>query len=170
MFIQNAPLAPFPLETAIVANTKTWQIGQILEAVVQGRDQKGLLEIKIGNNTLATSTSQAFSSGQVLNLKVIENKEKVVLENVSPRPPTTTEAKIEKLLRHNLPRQDNPQLLLGAIQKILPKQDFKTQSMQKLPKPVVEQLMKTQNIIATPQQLVSAKTLKQTIKDSGLFM
>ncbi|MFT5132480.1 MAG: hypothetical protein ACI9SC_000945, partial [Gammaproteobacteria bacterium] len=51
MLLQNASLASPSLASTPMAQNKSWQVGQILQVVVQGRDQSGLLEVKIGNDT-----------------------------------------------------------------------------------------------------------------------
>jgi hypothetical protein len=64
MLVQNISPGPPSLNGTSLINTKSWQVGQILEAIVQGKERSGILEIKIGNKALKTYTTQSYPVGK----------------------------------------------------------------------------------------------------------
>ncbi len=174
MLLQNTLLPSLTLTTSPPAISKSWQVGQILQAIVQGRKQQGYLLLKIGNNTLSASTTLAYQSGQKLKLQVIENRKSLVLQNLEPgkagSKETTLEQLLEQLLRQALPKQDKLQSLAKNLNQLLSKLQAPIQGLSTTSKPVFEQLLSTQRALPGAEQLVNPRLLKQTIKDSGLFL
>ncbi len=112
MLLQNTSLASLTIATSLPVDSKTWQVGQILQAIVRGRDQQGRLEIRIGNNTLTATTPKVYQAGQTLKLQVVDVRETLVLQNLEPGRAATKRPMVEQLLRHALPKQGKLQVLV----------------------------------------------------------
>lgn len=170
MLLQNTTLPPPISAKALTATSLNWQVGQILNAIVKGRDSLGQLEIKIGSNLLTARTAQIYQPGQTLRLQVVENRQPLVLRNLDPGRPLTKRPMIEQLLRHALPKQGELQTLVRSLNQLLPKLNAPMPDITTLPKAVIKQLLKTRSVLPTTELVVKPLTLKQAIKDSGLFM
>jgi Flagellar hook-length control protein FliK len=170
MLLQNTSLPSLTIAASLPVVSKTWQVGQILQAIVQGRDQQGRLEIKIGNNTLTATSPKVYQVGQTLKLQVVDMGETLVLQNLEPGRTTTKKPLVEQLLRHALPKQGKLQTLVKSLNQLVPNLKVAAQDLPVLPKPLVKHLVDTQSVLPAREQVVNPQTLKQTIKDSGLFM
>lgn len=170
MLLQNATLPSSLSTTPLTATNLNWQVGQILHAIVQGRDQQGLLHMKIGGNLLAARTAQIYQPGQTLRLQVIENKGSLVLRDLVPGKLRTKRPMLEQLLRHALPKQGNLQTMAKSLNQLLSKLNAPSQDMATLPKTLIKQLLNTQSVLPKAELVVEPLALKQAIRDSGLFM
>ncbi len=90
----------------------SWQVGEILETIVRSTDHQGSLENKIGSFTFTALGPKVFQPGQVWRPQVIENGKHLLFRNIDAGNTNTKSTEVEKLLRHDLPKQANLQTLV----------------------------------------------------------
>lgn len=147
---------------------KTFQPGQLLNALVLGRNEQGLLELKIGAQKVTVNAPQSFQAGQPLKLLVIENNnENLILQVLDKNNQQPTKQLLQQLLRHSLPQHTSPTTL---FEKLNPVQLQKNENTLNLPKAVVRQIIETMANIPTRQSVSTSQGLKQALQDSGLFL
>ena len=170
MLAQTAPLT-FPLFTSsAMTRSLSWQVGEILRAIVQSTDRQGSLEIKIGSFTFTARSPNVFQPGQALRLQVIENGKHLVFRNLEAGNANTKSRGVENLLRHDLPKQGNLQTLVKKLNQLSVKTDTSAVELPLLPKPVIRQVNATSGVLPRIANLIHPQTLKQVIQDSGLFL
>ncbi len=146
---------------------KALQIGQILHALVLGRNKHGLLELKIGTQRVTANTRQSFQPGAALKLIVIENDENLVLQVLNKNNQQPTKPLLTRLLRHSLPFYNPPAKLFKALNSV---KLLNVTNAKKLPQTVLKQITKTMITMPDKQSISSSRGLKQAIENSGLFL
>lgn len=170
MLAKNAPLT-FPLLTSsAVERSLSWQVGEILEAIVRSTDSQGSLKIKIDSFTFTARGPKVFQPGQALRLKVIENGKNLVFRIIDAGNTNTKSTGVEILLRHDLPKQGNLQTLVKKLSQLSVKTDTRTVESPLLPKPLISQINATSGVLPRVANLIHPQTLKRVIQDSGLFL
>ena len=144
---------------------KSWQVGEILQAIVQSSSKDGLMEIKIANSTYSAQSTKSYPPGKILSLQVTENMEGLVFKNLTVEAPPARSQLINNLLRYDLPKQAKIDNLFVKFNQLLTKT-----SLDELPIPLVKQLKITRNTLPLHDSLRNPLVLKQTIKNSGLFL
>ncbi len=136
-----------------------------MKAIVQSSNKDGLMEIKIANKSFPAQSTKIYPPGKILALQVTENIEGLVFKNLTAEAPPAKSQLISNLLRHDLPKQakiDNFVLKLNQL--------LTTADLDELPLALVKQLQITKNTLPLPESIRTPHALKQTIKNSGLFL
>lgn len=144
-----------------------FQIGQVLNALVLGRNEQGFLELKIGAQKITANAPQPLQAGQSLKLLVIENNENLVLQVLGKNNQQATKQLLQQLLRHSLPQHSPPTTLFEKLNAV---QLQKNATTLNLPKAVVRQIIETMANIPSKQSVSTSQGLKQALQDSGLFL
>lgn len=150
---------------ASVQGRESWQVGQLLHAVVL-HVKADLLTLRIDHHTLtARAVDSSLKPGQALWLEVVSARNPVTLKTATPdvAPPPETAA-VHAALRTALPLQRGWGPLIATLTALT---DSKTQSV---PPTVKETLHALLTVIPTAQQLTEPQTLKTYMQNSGLFL
>jgi flagellar hook-length control protein FliK len=96
-------LGPLLTTTTGTALARSWTVGQILEAAVVARAvDNGTVKLRVGTNTFEARTDLLVKPGDVLQLKVENASQPVVLRALVPA--STEQAVLQQALRAVLPR------------------------------------------------------------------
>ena len=164
---------PTTLAREIKPAVEQWRTGQILQATLVAKPKSDSFTIKIGSTTLqatGTPTQQqaaAIEVGAKLQLQVVQVKPQVTLKVMPPPNPASGTA---EAMKQHLPKQAPLPPLLANLAALTKPQ------AQPTPLPLPPDLIA--NIKNLVKQLPTAQTMlkgngdsiKQAIKDSGLFM
>ena len=160
-------LLPTTFPINLIQSVKSWQVGQIFHALVVGRNQNGLLDLKIGTEQVTSNTRRPFQPGESLKLLVIKNDDQVVLQVLDKQNRQTAKPLLQQLLRQALPRHTTPSILFKKLD------TFNSPTLPKptvLPKAVVKQITELMALIPDWKVVSNVKGLKQAIQNSGIFM
>lgn len=137
-------------------------LGQVLKAQVVNSPQENEVTITINGQNINAKTTQHFTPGETLDVKVIDNKDEIVLQ-VQPKPLTTPEQQkivLQNALLQTLPKQAPPTNLLTNLKELV--------DSNKLPPAVNEQV---KNLLTTITPLAQLPTqLAKAIQESGAFL
>jgi len=141
--------------------TKTWKVGQVLNATAErnANAQDNVL-IRIGQSLLEAKTPVALKNGDALKLLVKSLGETPVLKiqtAASPAPQIAAQN-----LKSFIGRQQDLTSLLHLSQKIIENSST--------PKMIKQQLVDLKQQLPSVVQLTQAKTLKKLIQNSGIFL
>lgn len=151
---------------------KTLQVGQVLNALVQGRDAHGMLQLKVGTHSVSASTTspKSYKPGETLKLIVIENREDIILQVLNRDSHQLTKPLIQQLLRNTLPHQAPPTQLLEKLNTIKGEPTTTSAASRSLPQAVIRQIVETIHNLSDRQSITTGQGLKQAIQNSGLFL
>ncbi len=169
MIAQSLSSLPSGLHISPIVQTKQWQIGQILNAIVDKADKSKLLEVRINQQTLKANGPSGIKEGDHLQLKVIDTGPRVVLKIVSHNRPEIKSAGAEQQLRQDLPKQKN---ILNLVETMVQLKNGKSQNVNRplLPPNIHRQIAESVKLLPSLKQLAQPQLLKQSINDSGLFL
>jgi len=141
--------------------TKTWKVGQVLNATAErnANAQDNVL-IRIGQSLLEAKTPVALKNGDALKLLVKSLGETPVLKiqtAASPAPQIAAQN-----LKSFIGRQQDLTSLLHLSQKIIENSST--------PKMIKQQLVDLKQQLPSVVQLTQAKTIKKLIQNSGIFL
>lgn len=146
----------------------SWQVGQILQAVVVSTDVRGTMTLKINDALIQAQTQHPLPTplpGQSLQLKVISNQTDIVLKVVNP---ATKDDPITQALRTALPRQAELAPLLTNITLLAnPAANKPTPA---IPQPLAQLVQQLFNNLTSTTQATTAAGLKEAVNNSGLFL
>ncbi len=160
---------PPPSSPSLTANPpglQSWQVGQILRAVVVAPTVNQVTTLQIGNERIQASTPRPVDVGHHLKVEVVQNTPQPLLKVLNATQPNNN---IENSLRQALPRQAPLTSLLANITLIA------TRPAQ-LPLPLAIPPQLSTAIRQLFERLPDRKTvttssgLKQAVQDSGLFL
>ncbi len=146
----------------------SWQVGQILQAVVVSTDVRGTMTLRINDALIQAQTQHPLPTplpGQSLQLKVISNQTDIVLKVVNP---ATKDDPITQALRTALPRQTELVPLLNNITLLANPSPNKSTSA--IPQPLAQLVQQLFNNLASTTQATTAAGLKEAVNNSGLFL
>ncbi|HEY4732708.1 MAG TPA: flagellar hook-length control protein FliK [Gammaproteobacteria bacterium] len=170
MEINNpAPLPQLPTLTLSPAAIKSWQAGQILNALVIKVTPQGLMTLQIGDTSIQANGSQLNPApGQMLKLEVIRTEPQTVLKVTNPPVPaqTLTETFTEAL-KVLLPRQMALPPLLANLA-FLASDDGR--SLPALPHNIAVLIKKLIGDLPTDKKLSNADGFKRALSQSGMFL
>ena len=140
--------------------TKTWKVGQLLNATVnKGGQPLETIQLRIGQYLLESRSPIALKTGDNIQLLV---KELGIEPLLSIKSPISTRDSAIQLLRSYINNQQDIKPLLQLSQQLLSNENLTTDIKLKL-----QQLIDS---IAKPQQATDAKQLKTLIQNSGVFL
>ncbi len=145
---------------------KSWQVGQVLLAVVVGAAPEGGVQLRVDGRALTAQTSLTLSAGQTLELEVVRTEAPLLLKLRPAAPAEDDQARIEtQAWRQALPRQIPLTALFAELARFIralnqpapasPLPDSGRQLLENLP---------------TAQTVSTSQGLKQALTDSGLFL
>ncbi|MFC3908073.1 flagellar hook-length control protein FliK [Legionella dresdenensis] len=149
-----------PREEILLTKVSTeLTLGQELRAVVVKSMPNNEVLLNIAGRNLAAKTNYDFPAGQVLNVKVMQGENELILK-VMPEPARPNENPIQAALMQSLPKQAPATNLLATLSN--------PENIAKLPEPVrqqVQQLLSTLTPLSQlPQQII------KTVQQSGYFL
>lgn len=172
MEISNPPPLP-QLVTLALATTppdiKSWQPGQILNALVVKVTAQGNMILQIGDTSIQANSAQLNPApGQMLKLEVVRTEPQTVLKIHNPPAPAQPLAEAQtEALRILLPRQTAlPPLLANLV--LLANNDSRAQPV--LPHNIAVMIRKLINDLPTDKKLANADGLKRALLLSGMFL
>jgi len=145
---------------------KSWQVGQLLNAILLEATSAGNIDLKIGNITLQASGNLLNAvQGQHLKLEVIRTDPKPELRIVTTTP--ATEEPVAEVLKVLLPRQlpltpllANLSFLMGEGSRTLPA----------LPRQLDQTIKKMIGDLPDDKKISNADGLKRALSLSGMFL
>ncbi|MFQ5660362.1 MAG: flagellar hook-length control protein FliK [Gammaproteobacteria bacterium] len=173
----NLPITQLTVESKPFL--KSLQVGQTLLALVLGRTEQDLLELRIGAQKVTAATSQFPNSGATartirslhpgegVKLIVLENQDTLVLQILDKPDRQTAKPLLQQLLRHSLPRHGTPATL---FKNLIPAKLLGAASARQLPEAVVKQIIESMTAFPGKQAITTVQGLKQAIENSGLFL
>lgn len=162
----NTPPNPPQNGAQLKAAAHTWQVGQLLKAVVVETRQNSV-KLSIGNRLLQAPTTKQHQNGETLQLTVIRSGEKPLLRVLPPLPTTTTQPLQDIALKTVLPKQAPLTPLLANLALI---SQLKTESISKLPLEISDNIKKLLDNIVHVGQLSDPKALRRAIANSGILL
>ena len=151
------------------ALTRSWMVGQILEASVIERDADGLLRLRIGNDFIDARSTLPLSTGQSLTVQVTHTGEQTILRVV---PDTTAESAATQGWRQALPRQTDMQPAMNDILKLANEAASNSASTTgaRLSPPLTTLLRSFVENLPTLHIFSRPDAFRQAVLDSGLFL
>jgi hypothetical protein len=154
--LDNVKLTPGQ-EIKLIKPATELYVGQILKTVVIASLSQDQVLININGQHLNARTSHQFVPGELLEVKVIANKDETVLQVQKPLAPSSV---LQNALLEYLPKQAPPNNLLQALSQIA--------NNNNLPGPVNQSIQAILANITTLSQLPTQ--LVQAIQHSGVFL
>ncbi len=151
------------------STAKTWEVGQVLTAMVKGRQNKTTVELQIGKHTILARSPAPMRKGDILRLELVSNDSDLVFRRVIPEQKSPGIQAKELLLREHLPRNQsmlNAFSRLQAIDKVL----ASGQQPEAMPAPLKRHLAELQAALPSMRDMANASKLKRVIQDSGIFL
>lgn len=162
---------------------KSLQIGQVLHALVLGKNKHDLLQLQIGNQRFTANTrpnltsnhqtiakdssANSFQSGEKLKLIVIENKDNITLQILNRQNHQTTKPLLQQLLRQSLPHHTAPGSLISKFNSL---RQHNPANPSPLSKPVIKQIIEMMASLPDAKTIATKQGLKQAVEHSGVFM
>lgn len=165
MYIQGPDNSLLNLTNAGSAKARgSWQVGQLLKALVLNVDSKGSPTLEI-NGRQVTAQSQAglpLRAGQMLQLEVVQDGDTPLLKVLNP--PSNPQETMSRGVRESLPQQQPLNEVLNNLQRLAESTKGDVgQQLRALSRQLFEQLPRL-------QQLQSGPGVKQAVEDSGNFL
>ncbi|MCW8855277.1 MAG: flagellar hook-length control protein FliK [Gammaproteobacteria bacterium] len=160
--INIPPIKPrTDIKTEILGDiTKTWKVGQVLNATVdKGGQAMEAVQLRIGQLLLESRSPVALKTGDNIQLLV---KQLGIEPLLSIKSPASSRDTAIQLLRNYINNQQDIKPLLQISQKLLTSDHLDTDIKLKL-----QQLIDS---IAKPQQVTDTKQLKTLIQKTGVFL
>jgi len=161
--INIPPIKPrTDIKPEIIINdiTKTWKVGQLLNATVnKGGQPLETIQLRIGQHLLESRSPIALKAGDNIQLLV---KELGIEPLLSIKIPLNTRDTAVQLLRGYINHQQDIKPLLQLSQQLLSNETLSSEV-----KPRLQQLIDS---IAKPEQVADANQLKTLIQKSGVFL
>ncbi len=147
----------------------TWEVGQVLTAIVKGRQNNTTVELQIGKNTILARSSAPMRTGDRIRLELVNNDSDLVFRRLIPaRKSPGIQAK-EQLLREHLPRNQSMLSAFSRLQAIHKTLASRPQP-EVMPTPLKRQLAELQATLPAMRDLATASKLKKVIQESGVFL
>lgn len=156
--------------TATSALTRSWSVGQILQASVIEREADGALKLRVGSDVIQARSTLPLATGQSLTVQVTYSGEQTILRVVQD---TTSQAALVQGWRQALPRQAELQPLLDDILRAARTQlQPETQLSQpaRFSGPLNALLRAFVDALPQLRNLTRPEGLRQAVQDSGLFL
>lgn len=115
----NTPVISLELPRQLPASVRGWMLGQVLDAVVIGRDSQNSIRINVAGTEVRAATSLPLRSGETLSLRVSQLQPVITLTAATPAS-NTSAAKPEQLA------------LRSAVSQALPQQQSLAKSLDQL--------------------------------------
>ena len=162
------PIAPAISTSVAPADSRNWQIGQILNATVL-TPISGQTTLRIGNIVLSTSTPLAVDLGQSLRLQVLSLGEQPVLRIVTAQQPPAAQPDTVMLqaLRVALPKQTPLAPLLTSLDQLAHAAHNTTPALTPQSRELIRQII---NNLSTSSAVASAQGVLQALKNSGVLL
>ncbi len=160
------------------AGGRAWTTGQILDATVVRQALDGTVTLRIGSHNIQAQTGLKLAADQSVTLQVAQAGAQVVLrvlntgnathlaQPATPPGLPTTEATLAQAWRQVLPREGSLQPLLGQLNNANPAPG----ATSTLPAAVATALRQLTARLPAFENLLSAGGLRQSIRNSGLFL
>ncbi|MDH5485129.1 MAG: flagellar hook-length control protein FliK [Gammaproteobacteria bacterium] len=162
--INIPPIRPSSeIKTALIPDvTKTWKIGQLLNATAEtGGDAMSKVILRLGQYTLETKTPVPLKPGEQLTLLV---KELGTPPLLSIQAPASNEQTIAAKLRSFIAQQQSIQTLTNLIGTLA------NNDSNKLPKEIRQLIQQLVSQIPVKEQVTKPSPLKQAIQNNGIFL
>ena len=143
-------------EIKLTQSSSDLYVGQILKAAVVRGSMNGEVMIHIQDQTLTAKTPYHFSTGDLLEVKVVSTQDEIVLEIQHQ---IASRSILQSALLETLPKQAPATGLLQTMSQI--------NHLTQIPEPIYQQIKMILNSIPTLSQL--PQQLAQAINYSGLF-
>ena len=131
-------------------------VGQVLKAVVVTPLTNNQVLININGQNLNAKSSQHFNSGEILEVKVVANKDETILEI---QPKSIPLSVLQHALLLTLPKQAPPANLLNTLNQLT--------QLENIPSPISQQINTIlENIMSLSQ---APQDLMRAMSQSGLF-
>lgn len=142
-------------------------LGQVLKAVVLSPLSNNELTININGQNINAKTSHHFTPGEMLDVKVVNTDDEIVLQVQSkPEAPVLQKTILQNALMQALPKQAAPTTLLDSLEQLV--QFSQLAQADKLP-PAIMQQIKT--LLATIPALAQLpQQLPKVVTQSGVFL
>jgi len=137
-------------------------VGQQLLAKVISTSTTGDVTLSINNAILNAKAAVALTEGQLLKLVVAQTGKQIVLQLPQK---VLNDALTQQVLRESLPKQQPLNQTVSILQ-----QTLKQASQLNLPQKVTQSLQNFVNRLPTPEQLSNGKSLREVVKNSGIFL
>jgi len=142
---------------------QNWKPGQIVEATVISTVKNNLVKLQIGATILTAQVKAELQPGQKLNLEIITAGEKPV---AIATPQNTDKIAIETVIRQALANQQSHSQLLNNLSQLINSE----KQLAKLPIEIQAAVKKVLQLIPDKNVLRTAESVKQAIKNSGIFL
>jgi hypothetical protein len=155
--------------TATSALTRSWSVGQILQASVIEREADGALKLRVGSDVIQARSTLPLATGQSLTVQVTYSGEQTILRVVQD---TTSQAALVQGWRQALPRQSELQPLLDDILRAArtPLQPEQVAQPARFSGPLSALLRAFVDALPLLRTLTRPDGLRQAVQDSGLFL
>jgi hypothetical protein len=156
--------------TATSALTRSWTVGQMLQASVIEHDADGVLRLRVGTDVIQARSTLPLATGQSLTVQVAYSGEQTILRVVQD---TTPEAALVQGWRQALPRQSELQPLMNDIVRAAGTQvsaEATASPPARYSAPLSALLRAFVDALPLLRNLTRPDNLRQAVRDSGLFL
>ncbi len=164
----NPPVNPSQSSNQLKAIAHTWQVGQMLKAVVVESLQNNV-KLRVENALIQAPTTKQHQRGEILLLSVLRAGDKPVLRVLPQQlpPSQTLQALQDSALKVLLPKQAPLTPLLANLVAIA---QLKTQLAPPLTTEISDSVKKLLENIAHVDKIGDPKELRRAINDSGMLL
>lgn len=143
----------------------TWQLGQVLQAIVLKPTEGGKAALDIGGNRLQAHSDLPLRSGEVLTVRVERQGTQTLLRVLNQfQPEAATQA---NALRETIPKQEPLAPLFANLQMLAGKDN---RAADKLPQSWLQMIRQIVQTLAPARQAATADGLSQAMQRSGMFL
>lgn len=149
-------------ESASAGSTRSWQTGQVLDAMVRTATANGRATLQVGGEQIQARTEQTLQAGERVQVQVVRQEGGSLTLRILP-PEASREA--TDAMRQLLPRQTSGAGLLANVAQTV---NQPTGAMRSLPEPLQQALRTFWQALPDSTQVSRSDGLRQAVADSGL--
>lgn len=151
-------------ESASGASARSWQAGQVIDAVARTATQNGRVTLQIGGERIQARTEQPLQAGERIQVQVLRQDGGALTLRILP---SEANREASEAMRQLLPRQTSGAGLLANVAQTVNQASAQTRS---LPEPVQQALRTFWQALPDSTQVSRSDGLRQAVADSGLHL
>ncbi|WP_290631679.1 flagellar hook-length control protein FliK [Aquisalimonas sp.] len=151
-------------ETAPGASLRSWQAGQVIDAIARTATQNGRVTLQIGGAQIQARTEQPLQAGERIQVQVLRQEGGALTLRILP---SEASREASEAMRQLLPRQGSSAGLMANVAQTVTQPSAQTRS---LPEPVQQALRTFWQALPDSTQVSRSDGLRQAVADSGLHL